>query len=135
MPDSELFLSSSGVMLDGLSSVGWVVGSEPNSWSTLLASTVFELASMACTSATELIAKKTDPNKTDAAPIENLRIEKRWRSLNLNCFMFPTFLSLLQLSQTVLIKIDLECYPEKEPTNFINALLYQIFNKNSRSSA
>ena len=49
---------------------------------------MFELASMACTSATELTAKKTDPNKTDAAPIENLRIEKRWRSLNLNCFMF-----------------------------------------------
>ena len=53
---------------------------------------------MACTSVTELTAKKTDPNKTDAAPIENLRIEKRWRSLNLNCFMFSTFLSFLQLS-------------------------------------
>ena len=50
--------------------------------------TTFWLCSAACTSSTELTAKKTDPNKTDAAPIENLRIEKRWRSLNLNCFIY-----------------------------------------------
>ena len=49
--------------------------------------TTFWLSSAACTSSTELTAKKADPNKTDAAPIENLRIEKRWRSLNLNCFI------------------------------------------------
>ena len=98
MPDSELFLSSSGFMLDGLTSSDLAVGTDSKSGLALLASTVFEFASMACTSVTELTAKKTDPNKTDAAPIENLRIEKRWRSLNLNCFMFSTFLSLLQLS-------------------------------------
>ena len=68
--------------------------------------TTFWLCSAACTSSTELTAKKTDPNKTEAAPIENLRIEKRWRSLNLNCFIV-TFLSILfKTSQKHIILYD-----------------------------
>ena len=61
--------------------------------------TTFWLCSAACTSSTELTAKKTDPNKTDAAPIENLRMEKRWRSLNLNCFIVTFLFILFKISQ------------------------------------
>ena len=70
--------------------------------------TTFWLFSAACTSSTELTAKKTDPNKTDAAPIENLRIEKRWRSLNLNCFIcylsfYPVLNSSRPYSESTLV--------------------------------